>query len=696
MPEIVNDADIRLDEDQYEKLGKLFKAWIDQVEDNRRRRMEKVWVRALRNYEGHAPIKQFPWFGASNAVLNDTQVHTDALEARLYSAGTSQGDPLYLIVPNSNEPIIPGLPDPLTGLLGDPLVTPERFAEWWQNVSEWVETTQIPHGAVMEEVTWTYCLYGDAWVYPHWEKEEVMDVVRNPKSGALEKVPRVLWDKTVLTVLHPKDVYLAPWDHDAQTARTIGFSFMLDGHDLDMRKKRKVYKKSRVEELEKILEKRKTEEKSIVGALEARGYYKEWDGGYYPKDEFEKKLEQEQFIEEATPYALKMVKVFQRVDLDGDGVPEEVQFEVEKTSGVIAVARYKNLLHNQRPLIHFYYNRRVGAAYNRGVPEILFNGQEIVNTLMRDMLDNNKIKNTKLFIGRVGSGLQKNTKIYPSRLLLLPNPKEDFQVVDLGGSGIVSGVNELATVRSSNERATGISDINLGVEKKSRTPASTTMALLEEGAKRTDRVIDRQGDAQAQMWWQVLCLYRQNADPRKLAIIAGVEEGDVDLFLQAWTKVGVQEMSEYISIQPQVSSSSFNRSIQKQELMTVMGQVEHWYEQINVLMSLYAGAQIDPAAQKIFISMAEGGHRLMSKFLSLFDVKEQEKLNPDELVEWMKAVMSVPAGGAVGGGDEGGNPNDAAIAESAGAAQPGEGGPAQGRPQAGVPRSDGPTPGIAG
>ena len=694
MPEIVNNFDIRIDEKQHEDLARLFKGWIEQVEDSRRRRMEKVWVRALKNYEGHAPTKQFPWFGASNAVLNATQTHSDAIEARLYSASATQ-DPVYLVRAATNEPVLvdEGVIDEETGRPAA-LVSAEKFALWWQEISKWIEETQIDHAKLMEEVTWTFVIYGDAYVYIPWEREEVMDVTRN-LAGKIEKTPRTLWNRPVPYVLHPKDVYIAPWEQDIQRARSVGFSFMVDEHDLALRKVRKTWGTRAVTELEKLLDKRKSEATGLAKALAAGGYYKEWDNKSYPKDELDKRLADEQYIDDASPNALKMLKIFQRVDMDGDGIPEEIQFEVEKTSGTVAVARYHNLLHNQRPLVHFYYNRRVGAAYNRGVPEILFNGQKILDTLVRDMLDNNKLKNTSIYVGKQGvQGLKKNTKIYPSRLLLLPDPKNDFAVFNLGGTGNVSGVQEIALMQSWSERATGISDPNLGIEKKSRTPASTTMALLEEGSKRTDRVIDRMRKAQANMWWQILCLYRQNADPRELALVAGIEENDRELFMRAWAKVKVQDMAKFLAIKPEVSSSSFNRSVQKQELMTVIGQVENWYMKVAELMSLSAGAAMDPNAQKIYLSFARGGHQLMQKFLALFDVKEQDDLNPDDLIKWIEGVKTIAE--TQQSQPPRGNPNQPAVSASAGASEPGEGGEAVGRPQAGIPRTPGPTPGVAG
>jgi hypothetical protein len=383
-----------------------------------------------------------------------------------------------------------------------------------------------------------------------------------------------------------------------------------------------------------------------------------------------------------------MLKVFQRVDLDKDGIPEEIQFDVEKTTGTVAVARYSNLLHRQRPLIHFYYSRRPGSPNNVGVPEMLFNAQKILDNLIRDLINNNKVKNTKLFLSKVGSPIKKQSQIFPSRLLTVNDVDKDFKVVDLGSSGGVTGLQEIGLVQMWAERLTGVTEANLGQQAKSRTPVGTTQALLEQGSMRLDRVIDRQGEAQADMWMQVLCLYRQNGDPRKLAKIAGIGEEDLPLFLQAWAAVSPKEMTERIQIRPQVSSNSFNRAQQKQELLTVMGQTQMWYEQLILLANhAAAAAQIgDDAFRELILSMAKGGHKLMQKFLSLHDEKEQDDLNPEVLVKLLEGVISVGNGQPDAGGS---SPAEAAAGGAGSGAEPGESGEATGRPTPGIPRSPG-------
>lgn len=688
MPEIVSNADIRLDDADLDELKAGFRLWIEQVEDARRDRMHDIWEKAAKNYDGKAPMMTLPWRGASNAVLNITQSHTDSIQARLFAAGATQ-DPTYLIRPATGEPVVDAS--------GAEIVDATKYALWWQEISKHIETYEVNHGKAIEEATWISALYGDAWIYVSWVEDKVMDV-NVDAEGNLVKTERILTEQPVLTVLHPERVYLAPWDDDPQEARTIAFDFPLDEHDLLIRERRKIYRKERAKKLRMLLggEEDAGAARGLRAAMAAEGHLKEWGRDTGAKSELRALLDEQGGVDPSTePRSLTMLKVFQRVDLDGDGIPEEIQFEVEKGTGEVAMGRYANLLHRRRPLVHLYFNRRPGSPYNRGVPEMLFNAQKILNNLMRDLLNNNKVKNTKLFLSRQGSPIKKQSEIFPSRLLMVGDVEKDFKVVDLGSSGGVTGLQEIGLIQMWAERLTGVSDANLGLEKKSRTPVGTTQALIEEGSKRLDRVIDRQREAQRDMWAQVLSLYRQNADPRKLARWAGIEDGDMDLFLQAWTAVRPEDITNYIQIKPQVSSSVFNRAAQKQEVLTVMGQVQNYYMQLINLANLVGGAvqSGDPNFVELIKSMAKGGHRLMQKFLTLHDEKEQDELNPKELITLLEGVTSVPTG-AGPTGEDGSNPAEAAKGAAESGAEPGENGEAAGRPPAGLPRVPG-TPDAA-
>jgi hypothetical protein len=489
-------AEIRLDSEERERLGKEFTSWVDSVEDERRRLLQETWVKALDNYEGKEPVKQFPWAGASNVVIPITQTHTDAIASRLYNAAVSH-DPILTILPGGQG---------FVGNLEGFEVTVELYARWWQNIADWIADRELAYGDLVEEIILTYAIYGDAFVYLPWETEEVMDKRLDVDTGKTRSEPRTLWDQPMPKVLHPKDTYLNWWEKGVQSARRVGFRWDLDLTTLEMLNARGIYGDEESQELKDLLigqEDRKSKERRLRSFSDG-DYYKEWGNRYYSPDELERALKGKVGIEEgSTPNALKMIKVFGRSDLDGDGIPEEVVFDVERATGLVPYSRYANLQHKKRPLVHFYYNKRPGMIYSRGVPELLFNIHKILSTTMRDVMDNNKVQNTKMFLARKGGPIEKNAKVYPSRIFFVDNIETDFKVVDLGTGRPVTSVQDIALIQQWGERLTGITDFNLGQEKRSRTPVGTTMALLEEGNKRMDRTIAVMRGSFLDMWEQM-------------------------------------------------------------------------------------------------------------------------------------------------------------------------------------------------
>jgi len=677
-------AEIRLDKDERTKLGREFISWADTVEDKRRRLMHETWVKALENYEGKEPVKQFPWPGASNAVLPITATHSDAISARLFGAATAH-DPVFLVLPYGQGEIIPD-------------VTVEKYALWWQNLSKWVENEEIDLKTLMEEVCLHFTLYGDAFVYLPWEVDEVMDVEVNEK-GKAEKIKRTLYDRPMPRVLHPKDVYLNSWEKNIQTARRVGIRWELDLSMLDMLAAKDIYGKEQAKHLREMLTgqetKRKESEDAKLAALGSPSYYKEWGGRSYSPDELEKALAKKVGVdEEPNPHCLRMLKVFTRADLDGDGIPEEIVFDVERSTGYVPYARYANLKHRQRPIIQFSYNKRAGCIYSRGVPELLANIQKILNTVMRDILDNNKVQNTKMFVAKKGGPIEENAKVYPTRIFFVDSIETDFKAVDLGSGRPVTSISDLSVIQSWGERVTGITDSNLGQEKRSRTPATTTMALLEEGNKRMDRVIELMRNSMKDMWGQVLHLYFQNGDPATLAEVAGIEDGDRELFMLSWAAVDHETFRKRLLLRPEVSSNSLNRAVQRQEKLTLFAQVDAYYDRIIQLADAIGGATADPVMRELFLKMSRGGQRLMTQVLDTFDVKNQEELNPD-FQDLLTEVQSVPV--PIEGGTQTAprRSNPAQAAAGMVANQAGQSGPVEavGRPAPGLPRTPGPTPG---
>lgn len=676
---IVDGTEVRLSAEERKKLGTIFKTWAESVQDDRRKLMQETWTRALVNYEGKAEEKSFPWPMASNAVIPITAVHVDSLEARHFSAATAH-DPVNLIEPNAQGEIIPG-------------VDVAKFAQWWQNISKWIEKEELQFKSLMEEVVLTFVTYGDAWVHIPWETEKVMDVTVGLK-GKVEKAERVLWDRPNPKVYHPKDIFVNSWERDKESARRIGFRFDLDLQELELREKQGLYDKDVVKELRQRLSGQQEELKTLEKKLNSPSYFKEYEGRFYQRDDLAKKMREKVGLGGGTPNALNMLRIFMREDLDGDGVPEELVFDVEKESGLVPYARYANHEHRLRPLVQFFYAKRAGSIYNRGVPEMLFNIQKILTTTMRDILDNNKVQNTKMFLARKGSPVEEDMKVYPSRLIFVDNIETDFKAVDLGTGRPVTSISDVTFMMTWGERLTGITDSNLGIERRSRTPATSQLALLEEGSQRRDRSIDLMRTAMRELWWQIIMLYFQNGDAAKLAEVAATEEADRALFLKAHASVDADLFRSKIVVRPEVSSNSLNRSVQRQEKLALFALVQDYYGKIVQLANAIGGAQDDPVMKELFLTFAKGGRRVFRSVLDTFDEKNQDELNPD-FAKMLKEVTSVEV--VIGGpGETSRRSNPANAAADLVANQAGFVGPeaAPGRPAPGLTRIPGDTSGV--
>jgi hypothetical protein len=698
-------AEIRLSSEDREQLGSKFKDWFERVSEDRRSRMTEVWVKALDNYEGKAPVKQFPWPGASNAFIPVTGTHCDAIAARLYAAATAQS-PIFLVRHNragsiKGTGVAESDGSSSEGMNPDQSVrdipTWEEVASWWQNISTWVEKNEVIAKEFMEDVVLTYVVYGDAYVYLPWEVLMTMDVGLDLDTNKLIKTERPLIDQPRAKVVHPKDVYVEWDDEDIQMASQVGIAWNLDSTTIDMREASGYYSKADADKLRQLLTGREDHKKKELEEAFATkdGRFVSVAGEIFERDEYEKEIKKRMGVsDDAGMTELPMMTVFARVDLDRDGVPEEHIYEVVRTDGFVPYARYANYLHRERPLHHYYYSKRPGAAYNRGVAELLFNIQKVINQTIRDHLDNNKVQNTKMFLAKKGSPIEENAKVYPTRVFFVNDVEADFKSVDLGTGRPVTQINDIGILERWAQFITGITDFNLGQEKRSRTPASTTLALLEEGNKRIDRTIDIMRHRMQRMWRQVLMLYFQNGDPEILVDIA-LNEGSVEQrskFMEAWEilQEDPQAFMSGLVFDAEVSSNALNKSVEQQRALAVFGQIDQFYQRMIQLSQAIGGALADPIMARLFLLMVKGYRRAMGTFLDAMEVKDQEVLNPDVLDKLLAQVTSVDVSGqtppGTAGAANGSSPATVAQGNAAGVGpgpQPIE---AEGRPGPGASR----------
>ncbi len=665
--------EIKISKKNRDNLGEEYAHRIHAAQHDRDTRMQKVWALSQKNYEGKTEPIDWPWKNASNAVISLTPAHTDAWAARLYNSGTTH-DPIFLTSAWGKGDIAEG-------------ITIDDYAELWQQWSKWLEKEEIPVKDLMQKVTTITAKYGDCFVYLPWEHDQVMDVSFAGEDVSL--IPKDRVNKPVPHVIHPKDWYQPMNEEDLQRSPWCGFNMPYYPDEVRMKGHTEEWNKKAVDDVMKFVALKTKKELKRMGPKHTGYYARTEDGREMARgdEEFQNEMKRTLEMQNAQlDTRMNFVHVFGREDVHNEGTPVELDMVIHPESKIIVSLKYNMYGHKKRPITQFVFLYREGTWMNIGVPEMLFNSQRVMNDIVRDMLNNNQIANTKLFIARAGGVIDADEPIFPSRVIFAEDVDADFKTLDMGTSRGQSDLASLNVIQAWAERRDGMTDFNLGRERSSRTPATTMLAILEEGNERVVAIVDRQKGAQAEVWTQVHQLYAQQKNAPSLDRVLGAE--DAIRLRAAWDAMDPEDIRKKLVLKAEVSTQNLNRAVKRQEMATLMGQLDaHMQRQLQLAQAMRSTQ--DPVLKELFTKMAKAGQDLMRKILNTYDIKEQEDMNPDVAA----LVGQVPQGAPFI--DEQTNPADPSAQVDQAAAIPGGEGQAAGpinapnRPQAGFPRQDG-------
>lgn len=594
------------------KMGKAYTNQIEVIKSQRHELVEK-WRKALDHYEGKVVETDWPWPKASKAHLPVVATHSDAIYARLYNTATGQ-DPIFQIEDVAADPAEP--------------ITNTELTRAFQLISTNLEQGAINLKDALATALTITVKYGDSIVYVPWLTKTVYDYNLNLAGDEWVKDPdgRELYGRPDLKVLHPENFYIPTHEYGPnaiQNSKFVAFDFEIDYNDIALYEASGEYTKEEAKQLKELLRPTKKKDDYFKDTGDTRST------GYGDRDSLDVERRRNTGLdEEVSTGKLRMYHVWAREDLDGDGYEEEIQFHVHSKTGIIPHITYNPYEHKKRPFVRFAYQDRDGQFYSQGIPEMLNNIQDVMDQVMRDILDNNKVQNTKVFLASKGSGIDPEMKVFPSRIVFVPNIDTDFRPIDLGSGKQITSIEDLGIVQQWSERRTGITDFNLGQERTSRTPATTTLTLLEEANKRIDYVIRRMRMSMEELWMQVLALYAQYGfSEDTLDVLLGQERADE---LQAsLSNISTKDIIERVRFTARVSTQNLNRAVRRQEAVTEYGQMKDYYEQAMALAGALQQQDMDPNVREILLSIGRGYRRVITRFLDTFDEKNQDEINPD-------------------------------------------------------------------
>lgn len=354
-------------------------------------------------------------------------------------------------------------------------------------------------------------------------------------------------------------------------------------------------------------------------------------------------------------------------DIDGDGVPEDVEAVYDRTSQSLLAVGY-----NRYDSWHYEamrYQLRAHLFYGMGVIEMVQQMQTEVSDLHNHRTLNVMLANCRMWAAKRGV-FGDNMLVWPNRVLQLDNPATDLRELKLSDVYPSAAAAEAITIGLA-ERRTGSHGMGTGARPSqilgSRTPATTAVSMLQKSNQRFTPAFDGMRIATAGA--VVQCLRRYHEQVRAQA--DGVEQhlrrllGDQQA-QDVLTLLRDPDFERNVSVTLTASSASINRDADRQNAVVLMNALAQYYEKTLNLVAIAANPATPGPVKEVAQKIARAGSEVMDRLIRTFDqIRDPQTfiVTAEEQID--ASVGAIPqnaAGGlaqlvaALGGGEDGAAP----------------------------------------
>jgi hypothetical protein len=625
------------------------------------------WIKWLGQYRAPAnrAIKHFPFEGAANFELPITATDVDQLLAKF----------LQTIHATDNIWTLSALNERWVNAIA-PLTT---FMTWLDgSILKMYPTNKR---ALLEMVKLGTAIYKTGWTYERRMVYSYDDQGKTQKYSKVRSLP-------VVDHVRLNDFLMPPYATAIQPDAQNGAPWVAERHRISVRRLRSLASSTDPlmpafdkQELEKVI---KFEES---GATDYDEWLRQTDydrrvGGDAGTASSSGNGEFEKCLDGATntggggfsaPHDVELWEIHARFPTRSKWSEDDIIIWFHQPTRSIMRGIYNYFHHGARPYDAVRYFPGDGF-YGIGVCEQKEVFQGMASDLFNFTWDNVLLANSRMVVAKSGANISPGEPFYPNKVWIVDDDiNKAFGIFPM--ADIYPSLPMLSQfVQSLGERRTGIADLQLGNLQSlpSRTPATTTMNLLQEGNRRPDLTIkDLRYEGLSSVGLRVLqnCqqflgspLLTQDQDGKGLLEIAVSMLGQPEGMEVAQKLTTPAENAEFgVGVVLTATSGSANKEVQKQSYLALLQLAAQLYPQFIQAISMGAQAPGTPIADIAFQS-ASGLQELFKRVLETYDIRNPETILP------LPDQAAQPAGGA-------GAPGAGAPAGANGGAGAGTGAP---------------------
>jgi hypothetical protein len=358
---------------------------------------------------------------------------------------------------------------------------------------------------------------------------------------------------------------------------------------------------------------------------------------------------------------LVVYEIWCKYDIDDDGLPEPLVVTYHKNTQTILQLRYNWYDHGEYPHTVIPYTITNDSLYGMGIGEMVLPFQEALTAWDQMARDNAYIANIRMFIVKKGSAIEEVPRLYPGRCFFVDDPKSDF--VPFGSGEIYpSTLTERQNLFGLVEKRTGVSDYLTGRESPiigSRATATSTLALIQEGTRRVEEVLENIRAGSAEVLMRCMQIWMQygvdEIDEMVFEDDPGFESDEpstVDLLREFFTTVKPENLNGAIAIDLAATDASGSRQAMQQLQLQIIQIMMTYLEKVLEAGSLALQAKDQmPEFVEMVKDVMTKARNMFKDLLQKYDVRNPEDYLPDieDFLDGGQGIQATAGPNGVGG-----------------------------------------------
>lgn len=328
---------------------------------------------------------------------------------------------------------------------------------------------------------------------------------------------------------------------------------------------------------------------------------------------------------------IEIFEVWCKYDINGDGIPENIVATFHEPTRTLLQLRYNWLFSQRYPYTMIPYTLTNDSLYGLGVAEMIKPFQDTATQWQRHALNNAYLANTRVFVARKESGLSGDIKLYTGKVIYVDNPQTDFVPIRIGDI-YNSTIQERQNLMGIAEKRSGISDYLTGRESPivgSRATATSTVALIQEGTRRVEAVMENLRNGLAEVIENCIYIWLQYGLDGLDEIVFGDEMIRDDL-RDFFNTIDADDLAGALAISLTASDAATNRSVQQQLKLAI---IQVWMQYANKLVEAgqlaLAAAKEQPEMTAMIGEVMTAARKLFHDLLTTYEIRDPERFLPD-------------------------------------------------------------------